>query len=286
LGKKGNLEALNALAAALKGDRFWGVKVEVAKQLAQIKLDQAFEALVVGLQDENPLVRRAVVEALGEIKTYASYKALKPIVEDGDSSYYVEAAAAKAIGSIAAAKLAEKPKEEKVLKLLKSVLETKAGWNEVVRSGAIAGLSQMKTSADALDLILEYTRLGIPPALRLAAIRALGSISTGQSTANLERILERLTELSKESFFLTQVAVVTALGQMETPKAIAILQALATQTLDGRVRRIAEEAVSKVQTAAGADKAVKQLRDEIDQLKKQNQEFKSRLESLEAKASL
>jgi len=285
LGKKGGLEALNALAEALKSDRFWGVKVEVAKQLAQIKLDRAFEALVVGLNDENPLVRRAVVEALGNIKTYASYKALKPIVENGDLSYYVEAAAARAIGSIAAAKLEEKPKEEKVLKLLRSTLETKAGWNEVVRSGAIAGLSQMKTSAEALDLILEYTRLGVPQALRLAAIRALGAISTGQSTANLDRILERLTELSHESFFLTQVSVVNALGQMETPKAIAILQALATQTLDGRVQRIAEEAVSKVQSAASSDQAIKQLRDEIDQLKKQNQTLMSRLESLEAKAS-
>ncbi|MBD2304095.1 M1 family metallopeptidase [Chroococcidiopsis sp. FACHB-1243] len=293
LGKKGGLEALNALAAALKSDRFWGVKVEVAKQLAQIKLDQAFEALVVGLNDENPLVRRAVVEALGNIKTYASYKALKPIVEDGDAfgkgkalrSYYVEAAAARAIGTIAATKLEEKPKEEKVLKLLRSILETKAGWNEVVRSGAIAGLSQMKTSAEALDLILEYTRLGVPQALRLAAIRALGAISTGQSTANLDRILERLTELSHESFFLTQVSVVTALGQMETPKAIAVLQTLATQSLDGRVQRIAEEAVSKVQSAAGSEQAVKQLRDEIDQLKKQNQTLMSRLESLEAKAA-
>jgi aminopeptidase N len=285
LGKKGGLEALNALAEALKSDRFWGVKVEVAKQLAQIKLDQAFEALVVGLNDENPLVRRAVVEALGNIKTYASYKALKPIVEDGDSSYYVEAAAARAIGVIAAAQLEEKPKEEKVLKLLRSILENKAGWNEVVRSGAIAGLSQMKISAEALDLILEYTRLGVPQALRLAAVRALGTISTGQSAANLDRILERLTELSHESFFLTQVSVVTALGQMETPKAIAILQALATQSLDGRVQRIAEEAVAKVQSSAGSDQAVKQLRDEIDQLKKQNQTLMSRLESLEAKAS-
>ncbi|MDV2990742.1 MAG: hypothetical protein N4J56_000396 [Chroococcidiopsis sp. SAG 2025] len=285
LGKKGGLEALYALAEALKSDRFWGVKVEVAKQLAQIKLDQAFEALVVGLNDENPLVRRAVVEALGNIKTYASYKALKPIVEDGDRSYYVEAAAARAIGIIAAAKLEEKPKEEKVLKLLRSILENKAGWNEVVRSGAIAGLSQMKTSAEALDLILEYTRLGVPQALRLAAVRALGAISTGQSAADLERILERLTELAQESFFLTQVSVVNALGQMETPKAIAILQTLATQSLDGRVQRIAEEAVAKVQSSAGSDQAVKQLRDEIDQLKKQNQTLMSRLESLEAKAA-
>jgi aminopeptidase N len=84
---------------------------------------------------------------------------------------------------------------------------------------------------------------------------------------------------------LTQVSVVVALGQMETIKAMGILQFLADQTADGRVQRIAEEAIGKVQKNAGADKAVKQLREEVDELKKHNQELKSRLESLEAKAT-
>lgn len=155
----------------------------------------------------------------------------------------------------------------------------------MVRSGAIAGLSQLKTSVAALDLILEYTRLGIPQALRLSAIRALGTISVGLTPVNLERLLERLEELSRETFFLTQVAVVAALGQMETPKAIGILSSLAEQTPDGRVRRMAEEAMQRVQKNAGTDQAVKQLREELDQLKKANQELKSRLENLEAKSS-
>ncbi|WP_250122070.1 M1 family metallopeptidase [Chroococcidiopsis sp. CCMEE 29] len=286
LAKKGGLEAVKALSTALKRDRFWGVRVEVAKQLAEIKLDQAFDQLLPGLQDENALVRRAVVESLANIKIHDTYKALKPLVENGDASYYVEAAATKAIGGIAAASLDEKPKEEKVLKLLKTVLEKRAGWNEVVRSGAIAGLSQLKTSEAALELILEYTRLGEPQALRLSAIRALGTISTGQTPVNLERILDRLAELARETFFLTQVAVVIALGQMETPKAIGILRSLADQTPDGRVRRMAEEAISKVQKSSGTDQAVKQVREELEQLKKANQELKSRLEDLEAKSSV
>jgi len=286
LAKKGGLEAVKALSTALKRDRFWGVRAEVAKQLAEIKLDQAFDQLLPGLQDENALVRRAVVEALANIKIHDTYKALKPLVENGDASYYVEAAATKAIGGIAAASLDEKPKEEKVLKLLKTVLEKRAGWNEVVRSGAIAGLSQLKTSEAALELILEYTRLGEPQALRLSAIRALGTISTGQTPVNLERILDRLAELARETFFLTQVAVVMALGQMETPKAIGILRSLADQTPDGRVRRMAEEAISKVQKSSGTDQAVKQVREELEQLKKANQELKSRLEDLEAKSSV
>ena len=66
---------------------------------------------------------------------------MKNVVQDGDPSYYVEAAACRTIGAIAAANLEDKPNEEKVIKLLKSVLEEKAGWNEVVRSGAIGWFS-------------------------------------------------------------------------------------------------------------------------------------------------
>ncbi|MEM1169576.1 MAG: M1 family metallopeptidase [Cyanobacteria bacterium P01_H01_bin.35] len=286
LVKKGGLEVVKVLSQALIDEPFWGVRVEVAKQLGKIKLDQVFDGLAVGLQDEDARVRRAVVEALIQIKTHESYKLLKSLVKNGDASYYVEAAAVSGIGDIAAANANsdEKPIEEKAIKLLKWVLKEKKGWNEVVRSGAISGLGKMKTSETALNQILKYTAPRVPQALRLTAIRVLGSISTAQSPVNLERILQRLTELSRETFFLTQVSVVAALSQMETAEAIGILQSLADQTPDGRVRRRAEEAVQKVQKNIGSDKALKQLRDELDKMKKENQELRSRLENLEAKA--
>ncbi len=284
LAKKGGLEAVKTLSEVLNKEPFWAVRAEVAGQLVEIKLDQAFEGLVSGLKDKDARVRRAVVGALGKIKTHETFKALRSILEKGDASYYVEAAAASAMGGIAAANPDEKPTDEQVLKELKYVLKERQGWNEVVRSGAIGGLAQMKTSEDALNLILKYTAAGTPQALRLTAIRSLGTISTGQTKVNLERILQRLAELSKETFFLTQVCVVAGLGQMETRKAIRILGSLADQTPDGRVRRMADEAVQRVQKNAGSDAAVKQLREELDQVKKENQDLKSRMENLEAKA--
>lgn len=284
IAKKGGLEAVKVLSEALQRQTFWGVRAEVAGNLGKIKLDQAFEGLQAGLTDADPRVRRAVVEAMARIKTVASYRALKPIAEQGDASYYVEAAAIRALGGIAAASLNAELIPE-TLDLMQAILQTRAGWNELVRSGAITALSQLKTSEPALALILEYTALGVAQPLRLASIRALGSISVGQTNSNLEKILARLQELARDTFFLTQVSVVNALGQMETPKAIGILQALADQTPDGRVRRMAEEAVQQVQRQIGADKAVKQLREEFEQLKQENQELRSRLESLEAQKS-
>lgn len=282
LAKKGGLEAVNALSEALNSDSFWGVRVEVAKCLAQVKLDQAGDALIAGLNNNDARVRRAVVEALSKVKTPQSYDALKQLLEQGDASYYVEATAAGALGKMVSVNL--KDKEDEVLQVLTNVLRERTGWNEVVRSGAIAGLSQMKSSPVALQVILEYTTPGTPQPLRLSAIRALGTISTGQTPNNTEWILEQLDDIAGETFFLTQVAVVSALGQMETAKAIGVLQSLAARTPDGRVRRMAEEAIGRVQKNVGSDQAVKQLREELDQIKKENQELKSRLENLEAKS--
>ncbi|KAM3091702.1 M1 family aminopeptidase [Phormidesmis sp. 146-35] len=279
LAKKGGLEVVKVLSEALKSDRFWGVRSEVARSLATIQLDQALQGLLTGLLDEDARVRRAIVESLAQIKATDSYKALKSTVEQGDASYYVEAAALRSLGKVATSD----ELNDDLLKLIETVLKERQGWNEVVRSGAIGALSQLKTSESALNLVLEYTAIGVPQPLRLTAIRALGAISSGQSNLNLERILSRFQELSRETFFLTQVAVAVGLGQMETTKAIGILQSLADQTPDGRVRRIAEESIQTVQKNAGADQAVKQLREELDQLKKDNQTLKSRLETLEAK---
>lgn len=285
LVKKGTLPVVQALAEALTKEPFWGVRVEIAKGLGKIRLDQVFEALLPGLKDSDARVRKAVVEALGNIKTKASYKVLKSVVVNGDPSYQVEASAAKAVGAIAAIKDEDLPKPRKAIKLLKKVLETKAGWNEVVRGGAIAGLSQMNRSKAALELILDYTQAGIPQPLRLSAIRALGAVSSGQEDTQIEQVLARLDALSAESFFLTQMAAIQALGGMKTAKAMEILQNIAASTPDGRVQRRAEETVQKVQKAIGSDSAVETLRQEIEQLKKSNQTLKSRVEALEAKGS-
>ncbi|WNF14485.1 M1 family metallopeptidase [Microcystis aeruginosa] len=283
IAKKGGLEAIEALETSLENEPFWGVRVEVAKQLATLGLDQAVTALIKGLNDEKAQVRRAIVEGLSEIKTLDSYNALKSLLEAGDASYYVEAAAARGLGSMAVGQLQNK--EGEIIDLLNHILQLRKGWNEVVRAGAIGGLSQLKTSPAALESILTYTALGTPQPLRLAGIRALGAISSGQTTDKLTVILERLETIAKETFFLTQVAVCNALGQIENAKAIAILQALSDRTPDGRVRRVAEEAVQKVQKKLGSDKAIQEIREELEKMKQENQELKSRLTKLEAKNS-
>ncbi len=281
LAKRGGLEAVHALGQALTGDRFWGVRVEVAAQLAKLKLDQAVAALLAGLQDDDARVRRATLSALGKCQTEASYNAVQQAAEQGDPSYATEAAAMRSLGKLAAG-LPSEP-QQAAIALLQRVLAERPGWNETVRSGALDGLSQLKTLPAAVGAILPYTELGTPQALRLAAIRALGAVSTGQPPAQVEAILTRLGAIASESFFLTQVAASSALGQMRDAGALELLSGLAAQTPDGRVRRLAEEAMGKVQKRLDDRQLVQTLRSELDQLKQDNQDLRSRLARLEAK---
>jgi len=291
LAKKGGREAVQALGQALVADPFWGVRAEVATALATLQTQSAFTALQAGLADAKAQVRSATVAGLSRYATIAAYDLLDRVLAQGDPSYKVEAAAATGIGTIAATYLetspatipATTPLTTQTITTLTHILETRLGWNEVVGQGAIAGLSKLKTSEAALDVILRYTQPGTPQALRRKAISALGAISAGQMSANLDRILDRLAQLAHDEFFLIQVSVVAGLGQMTTPKAIGILQALAARTADGRVVRLADEAVRVVQDQCGSDRALHQLRDELDAVKQRNHELLSRIEELEAK---
>ncbi len=284
IAKKGSLEAVKALEKALLTEPFWGVRLEVAEALASIKLDQAFTALAQGLNDVDARVRKAVISGLAKTKTQASLDLIKPLLKNGDPSYNVEANAATCIGDLAHVLSSQRPPDG-VIKLLQTTLEEKSGWNEVVRSGAIAGLAKIKDSDQALETILLYTAPTTPQSLRLAAIRALGAMGKSQTKPKTEQILNRLEIITRESFFLTQVSVVIALGQIDSAGAIRILQSLSNQTPDGRVKRMADEAVTRVQGAIGSDESIKQLREELEDLKKNNQEMKSRLEAIEAKSA-
>ncbi|BAY52997.1 putative aminopeptidase [Thermostichus vulcanus NIES-2134] len=282
LGKKGNLEVVQTLAEAFKGEPFWGVRREIAKVLGTIQLDQSLDALKLALADHHPHVRAAAVEAIAGFKSAKAYELLKPIAKHGDPSYSVEAAALKGIGVIAAAKPQPKPKPEKVLKRLRKALETRQGWNEVVRCGAIAGVGELKDLPEAVNLVLDYTAMDVPQPLRLAAIRTLGTIGD-RHHPQLSQILERLEQLSHETFFFTQMAVVQALSQIDHPRVLGLLQQVGDRTTDGRIKRFVDESIAKVQKAIGSDDRLKTLETTLSELQKENQTLKSRLEELAAR---
>ena len=255
------------------------MKVEIIKQLGKTKLNQAMDLLIANIGDSHPKVRRAIVDALTNHKNVASYDALKEIILQGDASYYVEASAISGITKIIIGSLEDKQSE--TIELLNNVLETKSGWNEVLRSAAINGLSKLKTSAEAVDIIVKYTRVGTPQALRLTSIRGLGAISAGQKADKLTTILEKFDAMISETFFLTQISLIGGLSQIKDARAIGLLGTLSDTTPDGRVKQRAEEAMGKVRAKLDKSDNLESLQKAIDKLKQENQDLQSRLAKLE-----
>ncbi len=276
LGKKGNLAAIKALADALAQEAFWGVRVEIVNALAGINLNATEPVLQTALKDSNPHVRKAAISALAKSPSAARYALIKPLAEE--PCYGVAAAAASALGSMGGSVLVDLAAT--AYQDLVTILETQSGWNEVVRSGAVRGLAALNEHEAALDTLLQTTALGVPQPLRLAAIRALGTYAARKEN---QKVLQRLQELAQEEFFLTQVAVVSALGQLNTTAAIPVLQSL--DTADGRISRMISETIAKVQAKAGSTAAVDSLRKELETLKESNQTLLSRLAALEAQVA-
>jgi len=133
LGQLPDPASIAALAAALGGDDFWGVRGAAARALGQTRRDDAREALVAALDDKHPRVRRAVAAALGEfLGDEAAARALAGRIRRGDPSYFVEGEAALALG---------RTRTAEALALLPALLD-RPSYQDVIRSRAVEGLGR------------------------------------------------------------------------------------------------------------------------------------------------
>jgi len=147
-----------------------------------------------------------------------------------EKSYFAEAEGYRAIGAL------NHPKHKEILKEGLA----KDSWNDVLRIAVLEGFSGTR-SREWIPLMATYTRPGHSQRLRMAAIRCLAAYGSG-----VPEIQNRLLELTKDPFLLVQIAAVRALHQVGDERAVPQLKKLTSGDLDGRLIRLAEEAVEKI----------------------------------------
>ncbi len=267
LAQEASVDAVDTLEGVLAGRAFWGVKAQAAAGLAKIRSERAFDALVKARGVEHPKARRAVADALGSYHTDAACAALTPLLRK-DESYFVEAAAAAAIG---------KTKAKAAFELLRKALD-KESWNDVVRAAAFRGFGALGDER-AIKLCVEWSAYGKPAHARDAAIEALGKLGQGKKD-----VRERLLELIDDPDYHTRMAALSALEELHEAAAIPRLEQLAGQDIDGRLKRRCAEVVRAIREYLEKPAEIKQLRDEVDALRETNKGLLDRLERLEAKS--
>ncbi len=274
LAKVGTPRAFEALRAALLNDREAPfVRAEIAAALGGTKAEGALDALVEAVAVEPARVRRAVASALGNFRDARAARALDALLAvRGDRSYYVQAAAATALG---------KTLQPGVDRRLRQVLGRPA-HNDVITAGALAGLGALRDIA-VLPVLLEHTRWGVHPNARRAAAAALGELAPYCEPAERVRVRERLEELAEGDPLRVQLTAIDALAKLADPAAIATLDRVRERTLDGRLARSARVAARDIREHADRQADVRNLGTEVEKLRDENQRLKDRMAAVEAR---
>jgi aminopeptidase N len=273
LGRRGGPKAQAALEAALRGDKFWGVRGAAAAALGTIRNEPARDALVRALADERePRARARIAAALGGFRPDDRVAAaLADLVERGDPSYFVEAAACLALGQT---------RSSRAPAILRAAARRES-WADVIRSSAYKGLAEARDDS-ALSFLRDGLGWGRPSQGRRAAALAMASLVKGRRDRDARDVRDRLEELLGDHDFRVQAAAIEALAIVGDPAAVPALDRVVDRELDGRLRRRAREVIRDLGEGSAAAEELRRLRDDVDELRSTAHRLRDRLDRLES----
>jgi aminopeptidase N len=271
LAKLATPQAVDALRDAVLKDKFWGVQAEAARALGTMRSEIALTTLLACTRVRHPKARRGVVAALGQFREDRAADALIGVLRKGDASYYVESAAAHALGQT---------RSPKAFDVLSKVAMKKESQNDVIRASALLGLTDLKDER-ALPIALEWTRRGKSNPVRGVATSVLGKLGLLNDRAK-DQAYDRLVELLPDAWLRVRLNAVAALAELKDMKAVGELGRAVDRDLDGRVIRAAREAIVRLREGADKGEEIRKLREEFDKLSEDNRAMKDRLDKLEA----
>lgn len=241
---------VTALEKALRGDAFWGVSVEAARALGELRGQAAWGALSRSVDHAHPKVRRAVARALGEFRTEASAALLLARLARGDASWLVESELARAAG---------RTRQPSAYDALVAQL-ARESWRDVVRCGAIDGLGALRDER-AVPALLALASPRASAAARRVAVGALAEL--GEGRRDVREALEAMLD-ERDPYLVPEV--LRALSRLHDADSTGAVARALRVTDDGRVRRAAREALRALQSKDGGGE-LRRLRDEVEALR-------------------
>jgi aminopeptidase N len=190
LSDKYSPDVVEVLKNRILKDEFYGVSIESANILGGYndkadynKTRNAYDALKTCLEKRTFLtlsdeVREAVVNNIGNFEREETIEALERILLEKDKSYFVEQAAATAIGRCS--KYLSSDKKKHIIRLLKDTVNSANSFQNVISQGAIEGLKvfwndkDKNVVIDVANFLLEKSQDGNDYFIRSSSTSALG----------------------------------------------------------------------------------------------------------------
>jgi len=275
LVKKPSTSDVQILGERLRKESFWAVAVRIAQALGKIGGAQACDYLIRGLKISHPKTRRGVVQALGDfVGDATAAKAIKKIAE-GDASYRVEAAAFASLGRI---------KDVASRSFLEASLD-RPSHNHMAQTAIYSALARLEDEA-AWDVLVKGAEYGARSNSRGAAMRGLSLLGRRFEHRKMEAVdhfrrFAQETRGTPAAVFRGKLGAIQSMSAMADISAVPILNQLADQESDGRLRRRAEETVTHLFESAKKPQELKAIRSELDDVSRENKSLRERIDSIE-----
>jgi aminopeptidase N len=272
LATKKDHESVEKLKTALSNDAFWGVRIKAAEALRSIHTDEALDALLASMSQTESRARNAVVEAIGGFYHPKAYEAAQKTLAT-EKNPVIQAAAIRAVGAYANPDV-----RETLLKFLNS-----DSYRQRLAEAAIAAMRAQDDAgyiAPLLDCLAKREQALTSDSFA-AGLGALAFLTRNESKK--DDVREFLTGRVRHMKERVRQAAIAALGTLQDPKAVAVLETFSSAAKDSPERQAAEKAITSIREAQKTSVDLKTLRNEVLDLQKSNRNLKKDLDELKKK---
>lgn len=272
LGKGGDHDSVERLKKILQTDPFHGVRIEAANALKAMHRDEALEALLAGQEQADARVRQVVAMAVGSFydpKALAFAKERAAKEKNPDILHHHILALAADFSPETGGTLVRYLHSQSFQNLL-----------------ADAAISAMKSRNDPAQaqVLLEHLRTHESEFTSGGFGRALEALaSLAKDLEKREEVREFLVSKTTSPVQRVQLAALSALGTLQDPKAIPVLEKFAAGSRDTPQRAPAERSIGQLRAGRKPADDLQTVRGEVTDLKNQNREMTKTIEELKRK---
>ena len=268
-GRRQSRAAVEALRETLKTDPIHAVRTEAAQALRSIHSDEAFEALSASLDQSDPRVRIAVLNALGGFHR-EQVAALAEARLRNESHPDVRLAAIRLLGH---------PARSGGVGDLVAWLGTNSFRQQI--AGAVLGvLREREDPAVVPDLLkfLQERGASLPTDVQSAGVSTLAWLSRNETDKAAVRgyLVSRVNDPRPQ----LRRAALSALGTLGDPRAVPVLESFARASKSSPEQSTASAALERLRNERRPAVEFEELRREVLDLQRSERELKERVESL------
>jgi len=268
----GRKEALSKLKDALNNDPFYAVRLAAAQSLRAMMTDEALEALLASTKQSDARVRRQVVADIAGFYRETSYDAAMRISKE-EKNPDIQAVALTSLGAYA------KPDvREKLVEFLNST-----SYRSSLADAAIRGIRAQDEAGYVAPLLeaLQRKEALLTTGVFSRGMEALGWLARNEEKKDAVRefLLPQLNSDRKR----LQLSAIGALSLLGDPKAIPALEKFTTAPKQSPERAAAERAVNTLRDTRKSSAEVSALRNEVLGLQRENRELRKDLDEVKKK---